>query len=87
MAVGILIGLWIGFFAGFLVTFIWALSTVARSDEKKLLRIGSYVCSICPVCRFSRRKPDEELSSALSAYREICPFCMSFKKLRKLEEE
>lgn len=87
MALGILIGLWIGFFAGFLITFIWALSTVAQNKEKKLLRIGSYICSICPLCRFSRGKPDEALSGTFAAYREICPFCMSFKRLKKLEDE
>ncbi|GEM_PF-2069866 len=87
MTLGILIGLWIGFLAGFLITFIWALSTVAHGKEKKLLRIGSYACSICPLCRFSRGKPDDELTGTFAGFREICPFCMSFTRLRKLEEE
>jgi len=87
MALGVLIGLWIGFLAGLFSAFLWSLSVVAQGREKKILKIGSYVCSICPVCRFSRGKPDEELSATFAAYREVCPFCLSFKRLRKIEEE
>ena len=63
------------------------LRMIAGGHEKAFLKTGAFLCSICPVCMYTRSRPDSELAKMMTVVEKNCPFCMAFKKLKTLEDE
>jgi hypothetical protein len=87
MIAGLLLGIWIGMIIGSMTMFFYVLSVVAAGQERSILKVGAFMCSLCPLCIFSRSKPDSELSGMMMSLKKACPFCAAFNRLRKKDLE
>lgn len=87
MLLGILFGFVLGIFAGSLFSFLLFLKQIAAGNEKSLLKIGAFICSICLFCRYNRFKPDSGLKDVSSVIEKACPFCLAFKRLKRLDDK
>jgi hypothetical protein len=87
MIAGLLLGIWIGITIGSMTMFFYLLGVVASGQERSILKVGAFLCSICPLCIFSRSKPDSELSQMMMPLKKACPFCAAFNRLRKQDLE
>ncbi|MDQ7826808.1 MAG: hypothetical protein RDV48_28680 [Candidatus Eremiobacteraeota bacterium] len=87
MLLWILLGVLVGFLAGSVLTFLANLGLVADGREKVMLKAGAFVCSICPLCIYSRSKPESDLAPAIGKIEKVCVFCKAFRRLRRIERE
>ncbi|MEW6556804.1 MAG: hypothetical protein AB1349_05550 [Elusimicrobiota bacterium] len=50
--------------------------------KKFLLYPMAFVCLICPLCIIARTKPQSGLAKFVKSLSKICPFCLTYRKLK-----
>ncbi|MBU2529992.1 MAG: hypothetical protein KKD35_03035 [Elusimicrobia bacterium] len=49
------------------------------------IKILAFICSICPLCIFTRAYPNLKISKLILKIESICPFCAASRKLQTQE--
>ncbi|MCG2726148.1 MAG: hypothetical protein L6420_07840 [Elusimicrobia bacterium] len=50
---------------------------------KTIIKLLAFICSICPLCIFTRAYPDLKISKAIFKIEKFCPFCAARRKLKE----